>query len=69
MSWSLRVLRTKDIAGKLYVAEQTVKNHLHKSFDKLGVADRVALALYALAGKGGPNSQVAPLGVQTAPSP
>ena len=61
--------KNKDIAGKLYVAEQTVKNHLHKIFDKLGVADRVELALYALEGKGGPNSQVAPLGVQTAPSP
>ncbi len=40
--------RNKDIANKLYVAEQTVKNHLHKIFDKLGVSDRVELALYAL---------------------
>ena len=41
-------LKNKEIADKLYVAEQTVKNHLHKIFDKLGVADRVELALYAL---------------------
>ena len=41
-------LKNKEIAGKLYVAEQTVKNHLHKIFDKLGVSDRVELALYAL---------------------
>ena len=41
-------LKNKEIAGKLYVAEQTVKNHLYKIFDKLGVADRVELALYAL---------------------
>ena len=40
--------KNKEIASKLYVAEQTVKNHLHKIFDKLGVADRVELALYAL---------------------
>ena len=44
--------RNKEIANKLYVAEQTVKNHLHKIFDKLGVGDRVELALYALEGKG-----------------
>ena len=41
-------VKNKEIAGKLYVAEQTVKNHLYKIFDKLGVADRVELALYAL---------------------
>ena len=43
--------KNKEIASKLYVAEQTVKNHLHKIFDKLGVGDRVELALYALEGK------------------
>ena len=29
-------------------AEQTVKNHLHNIFDKLGVSDRLELALYAI---------------------
>jgi len=40
--------RNKDIAEKLSIGEQTVKNHLHNIFDKLGVSDRLELALYAL---------------------
>lgn len=40
--------RNKEIAGKLFISEQTVKNHLHNIFDKLGVSDRLELALYAL---------------------
>jgi len=38
----------KDIAQKFSISEQTVKNHLHNIFDKLGVSDRLELALYAL---------------------
>lgn len=41
-------MRNKDIAGKLSISEQTVKNHLHNIYDKLGVSDRLELALYAL---------------------
>jgi len=41
-------LRNKEIADKLFISEQTVKNHLHNIFDKLGVSDRLELALYAL---------------------
>ncbi|MBI4462247.1 MAG: response regulator transcription factor [Acidobacteria bacterium] len=41
-------LRNKEIAEKLFISEQTVKNHLHNIFDKLGVSDRLELALYAL---------------------
>lgn len=41
-------LRNKDIAEKLSISEQTVKNHLHNVYDKLGVSDRLELALYAL---------------------
>jgi DNA-binding NarL/FixJ family response regulator len=41
-------LRNKEIAGKLFISEQTVKNHLHTIFDKLGVSDRLELALYAI---------------------
>jgi len=41
-------LRNKEIADKLSISEQTVKNHLHNIFDKLGVSDRLELALYAL---------------------
>lgn len=40
--------RNKEIAQKLFISEQTVKNHLHNIFDKLGVSDRLELALYAL---------------------
>jgi DNA-binding NarL/FixJ family response regulator len=40
--------RNKEIGVKLFIGEQTVKNHLHNIFDKLGVSDRLELALYAL---------------------
>jgi two-component system nitrate/nitrite response regulator NarL len=40
--------RNKEIGGKLFISEQTVKNHLHNIFDKLGVSDRLELALYAI---------------------
>jgi len=33
---------------KMFISEQTVKNHLHNIFDKLGVSDRLELALYAI---------------------
>ncbi len=38
----------KDIANTLQTSEQVVKNHLGKVFDKLGVFNRLELALYAL---------------------
>jgi len=38
----------KDIAWRLGLNEQTVKNHLRKIFDKLHVANRVELALTAV---------------------
>lgn len=41
-------LRNKEIAEKLSISEQTVKNHLQNIYDKLGVSDRLELALYAL---------------------
>jgi two-component system nitrate/nitrite response regulator NarL len=40
--------RNKEIGEKLFISEQTVKNHLHNIFDKLGVSDRLELALYCL---------------------
>ena len=39
--------RNKEIGQNLFISEQTVKNHLHNIFDKLGVSDRLELALYA----------------------
>jgi DNA-binding NarL/FixJ family response regulator len=40
--------RNKEIGIKLSITEQTVKNHLHNIFDKLGVSDRLELTLYAM---------------------
>jgi two-component system nitrate/nitrite response regulator NarL len=40
--------RNKELAEKLSISEQTVKNHMHNIFDKLGVSDRLELALYAI---------------------
>ncbi len=41
-------LGNREIGKKLFISEQTVKNHLHNIFDKLGVFDRLELALYAI---------------------
>jgi DNA-binding NarL/FixJ family response regulator len=40
--------KNKEIAEKMFITEQTVKNHLHNIFDKLGVSDRLELALFAI---------------------
>ena len=40
--------KNKEMAEKLFISEQTVKNHLHNIFDKLGVSDRLELALFAI---------------------
>jgi DNA-binding NarL/FixJ family response regulator len=37
-----------EIGKKLLISKQTVKNHLHNIFDKLGVSDRIELMLYAI---------------------
>lgn len=38
----------KDIAERFTISEQTVKHHLTNIFDKLGVSNRLELALFAL---------------------
>jgi len=38
----------KDIAEKLSISDQTVKNHITAIFDKLGVSSRLELALFAM---------------------
>ena len=42
-----RGLRNGEIARELHIAEGTVKIHLHNIYDKLGLRNRVELALYA----------------------
>ena len=37
-----------DIATKFKISEKTVKHHLTNIFDKLGVSNRLELALFAL---------------------
>jgi DNA-binding NarL/FixJ family response regulator len=39
--------RNKEIARKLHISEQTVKSHCHRIYKKLGVSDRLQLALYS----------------------
>ena len=41
-------LRNAEIARRLAISEETVKTHLNNIFRKLGVRDRVELALYAV---------------------
>jgi two-component system nitrate/nitrite response regulator NarL len=40
--------RNKEIAGLLGTSEQVIKNYLRKVYGKLGVADRLELALYCV---------------------
>lgn len=42
-----RGLRNKEIAGKLFISEGTVKVHLHNIYDKLKVDGRMALLRFA----------------------
>jgi two-component system, NarL family, nitrate/nitrite response regulator NarL len=41
-------MKNKEIANRVGTTEQVVKNYLRKVYDKLGVADRLELALYCL---------------------
>jgi DNA-binding NarL/FixJ family response regulator len=41
-------MRNKEIAGEIGTTEQVVKNYLRKIYDKLGVSDRLELALYCM---------------------
>jgi two-component system nitrate/nitrite response regulator NarL len=40
--------RNREIGKQLNITEQTVKNHLRSIYDKVGVSDRLELALYAI---------------------
>src|SRR5205823_7993088 len=54
-------MKNKEIALKVGTTEQVVKNYLRKVYDKLGVADRLELALYCLQNRvvDNPNSPAA----------
>src|SRR5947208_2208439 len=41
-------MKNKEIAQRVGTTEQVVKNYLRKVYDKLGVADRLELALFCL---------------------
>ncbi len=43
-----RGMRNKEIAYQIGTSEQVIKNYLRKIYDKLGVSDRLELALYCL---------------------
>src|SRR5690242_9012342 len=55
-------MKNKEIAQRVGTTEQVVKNYLRKVYDKLGVADRLELALYCL------NSRVLQDAKQPAPA-
>jgi DNA-binding NarL/FixJ family response regulator len=60
-------MKNKEIAIRVGTTEQVVKNYLRKVYDKLGVADRLELALYCLNHHVVDNTKIPPL--PTPPSP
>jgi DNA-binding NarL/FixJ family response regulator len=54
-------MKNKEIALRVGTTEQVVKNYLRKVYDKLGVADRLELALYCLNHHVTDNTKVPPL--------
>jgi DNA-binding NarL/FixJ family response regulator len=54
-------MKNKEIALRVGTTEQVVKNYLRKVYDKLGVADRLELALYCLNHHVVDNMKVPPL--------
>ncbi|MFC6645093.1 LuxR C-terminal-related transcriptional regulator [Granulicella cerasi] len=58
-----RGMRNKEIAYQIGTTEQVIKNYLRKVYDKLGVSDRLELALYCL------HHQILKTDAQTAEAP
>jgi DNA-binding NarL/FixJ family response regulator len=61
-------MKNKEIALRVGTTEQVVKNYLRKVYDKLGVADRLELALYCLNHHVVDNTKVPPLPASAASS-
>jgi len=65
-------MKNKEIALRVGTTEQVVKNYLRKVYDKLGVADRLELALYCLNHRVvegvGPSKSASPAAAQSGPA-
>lgn len=61
-------MKNKEIALRVGTTEQVVKNYLRKVYDKLGVADRLELALYCLNHHVVDNTKVPPLPAAAVPN-
>jgi two-component system, NarL family, nitrate/nitrite response regulator NarL len=48
ISFLVQGWRNREIAERLAISEQTVKNHLRAAYDKVGVSDRLELVLYVI---------------------
>src|SRR5204862_2633009 len=57
-------MKNKEIAVRVGTTEQVVKNYLRKVYDKLGVADRLELALFCLHNRVLESSPKAPIAPQ-----
>src|SRR6266536_2189150 len=57
-------MKNKEIAARVGTTEQVVKNYLRKVYDKLGVADRLELALFCLHNRILDSSPKAPIAPQ-----
>ena len=62
-------MKNKEIALRVGTTEQVVKNYLRKVYDKLGVADRLELALYCLNHRVLESAAKAAPAAATAPAP
>jgi DNA-binding NarL/FixJ family response regulator len=38
----------KEIAAKLFISEKTVRNHVERTYAKIGVTNRIGASMYAL---------------------
>jgi len=61
-------MKNKEIALRVGTTEQVVKNYLRKVYDKLGVADRLELALYCLNHHVVDNAKIPPVPASAPPN-